>query len=96
MHDHDVSMRAGDLTLFWGGQPHQVVDTSDDADFVAIHLPLVYFFRARLPDRVRQRLMHGATLILADSDGTVRANVLRWVEYMKSQDALQREHGIEG
>lgn len=95
MHDHDVTLRPGDLSLFWGGQPHQVVDTSDDTDFIAIHLPLVYFFRARLPGRVRQQLMHGATLVLADHDGAVRPNVLRWVEYMKSENPLQREHGIE-
>ena len=95
MHDHDVTMRSGDLSLFWGGQPHQVVDTSDDADFIAIHLPLVYFFRARLPDQVRQRLMHGATLVLADNDGAVRSSILRWVDYMKSQDPLQREHAID-
>ena len=37
--------------LFWGGLPHQVVDTAEDALFVAIHLPLVHFFRLRLAGR---------------------------------------------
>ena len=49
MQGHTVRLGAGDLTLFWGGLPHQVIDVSDDAYYVAIHLPLVQFFRLRLP-----------------------------------------------
>src|SRR5690606_34195943 len=28
MHGHSLELQAGDLCLFWGGLPHQVVDTS--------------------------------------------------------------------
>lgn len=95
MHNHSLVLNAGDLALFWGGLPHQVVDTSPDADFVAIHLPLVNFFRLRLPETVRHQLVHGASLVTM-GDGTAdHENFDRWSVYLLSQDHRKQQHAIE-
>lgn len=95
MHEHAVDLGAGDLCLFWGGLPHQLVDTSEDALYIAIHLPLVHFFRLRLPAGITHKLMHGATLVTARPDAADQANFERWSDYMRADDAARREHAID-
>ena len=43
-----MRLSAGQMLLFWGGIAHQSLHSSDDGDYVVIHLPLMYFFRMRL------------------------------------------------
>lgn len=95
MHGHSMRLTAGHLCLFWGGLPHQMVDTSEDALFVAIHLPLVQFFRLRLPPAVTHKLTHGATFVTEEPDGTDQANFDRWSTYMRSNELSRREHAID-
>ncbi len=95
MHDHDVTLDEGDVCIFWGGLPHQVTDTSDDPYFVAIHLPLLHYFRLRLPEEMRHQLMHGATLKTTASDAGDRANFNRWAGYMETGDAQRCGHAID-
>lgn len=94
MRGHSVRLEEDQFCLFWGGLPHQVVDTSNDALFVAIHLPLVHFFRLRLPAELVHKLTHGATLITSAEDGTDSANCSRWVRYLRSSDPAQVEHAV--
>lgn len=94
MQGHKTHLAPGDLCLFWGGLPHQVVDTSDDAFFIAIHLPLLHFFRLRLPENVQQKLMAGATLLTLQPDPGDDANFARWSGYFRSGDAARIEHAI--
>lgn len=94
MRGHSVELKAGQLCLFWGGLPHQVVDTTDDAFFVAIHLPLVHFFRLKLPNEMVHKLTHGATLLTAGNDVTDSPAFERCVRYLRSSDRAQVEHGI--
>jgi AraC-like DNA-binding protein len=95
MQGHRISLEEGSLALFWGGLPHQVIDTSSDPEFIAIHLPLVYFFRLRLPPAIQHRVIHGATLLsLAPDKGDFYA-FNRWSEYMRSGDPARTEHAIE-
>jgi AraC-like DNA-binding protein len=95
MHGHSVRLESGSLALFWGGLPHQVVDTSVDAEFVAIHLPLVLFFRLRLPYSIRQRLMHGATLVASAADKGDFCNFDRWSEYMLSGNEAKIDNSVD-
>ncbi len=94
MHRHSVELESGALAFFWGGLPHQVIDASDDAEFVAVHLPLVHFFRLRLPLSIQRSLMHGATLVTAAPDESDHYSFDRWSEYMISGDAAKVEHSI--
>jgi AraC-like DNA-binding protein len=95
MHNHSLHLAEGSLALFWGGLPHQVVDTSNDPEFVAIHLPLVNFFRLRFPYEIQHRVIHGATLVsLCPDEGDFFA-FNRWSAYMRSGDEPRIAHAID-
>jgi AraC-like DNA-binding protein/quercetin dioxygenase-like cupin family protein len=94
MRGHAVELKAGQFCLFWGGLPHQVVDTTNDAFFVAIHLPLVHFFRLKLSSELVHKLTHGATLLTTGEDETDSASCARWVGYLRSSDRSQVDHAI--
>jgi AraC-like DNA-binding protein/mannose-6-phosphate isomerase-like protein (cupin superfamily) len=95
MQGHVVHLQAGDMCVFWGGMPHQVVDTGDDSLFIAIHLPLLHFFRLRLPARMQSLLMRGASLITAEPDREDDRCFERWSAYMRSGDTARMAHAIE-
>jgi len=95
MQGHEVRLASGDLALFWGGLPHQVTDTSEDAVYIAIHLPLVHFFRLRLPPQLMHQLTHGATLLNAGADPTDAAGFDRVARFMGSADPAQQQHGLD-
>ena len=95
MQGHPADLQAGDLCIFWGGLPHRVIDTAEDTLFLAIHLPLIHFFRLRLAADIQHRLMRGATLVTARPDPEDAAAFRRWSAYMQSGDPLQANHAIE-
>lgn len=95
MAGHDVRFSAGDFALFWGGQPHRLDDISDDLVYAGGHLPLVHFFRLRLPAGLQSRLMQGATLVSSATDAADPVNFLRWVEYARSGDAMKASLAVD-
>jgi AraC-like DNA-binding protein len=90
-----VRLGAGDLALFWGGQPHRVVDTGEDTYFHAVHLPLLHFFRLRLSAGLQARLMRGAALIACAPSADDAAAFERRAAYLGSGDARRVGHGID-
>jgi AraC-like DNA-binding protein len=94
MNDHEISLKAGDMCLFWGGLPHQMDDASDDAVYAGAHLPLVHFFRLQLPADLRHRLMTGATLVTDATDRSDEHNFERWNRYARSGDPAKAEHAV--
>ncbi|MEK1896029.1 MAG: helix-turn-helix domain-containing protein [Rhizobium sp.] len=95
MNGHEISMKAGDMCLFWGGQPHQMDDCSEDAIYAGGHLPLVYFFRMRLPINISSRLMKGEILFTSATDAADKENFPRWVRYAKSGDPAKAQHALD-
>lgn len=95
MHGYPVRLEAGDLCIFWGGLPHRVVDTSEDPFYVAIHMPLINFFRLRLPHDIQQRLMRGGALVAEKADESDPANFTRWSEYLCSDKPQLVNHALE-
>ena len=89
MSGYEVRFNQGDLALFWGGQPHRLDDASDDLVYAGGHLPLVHFFRLRLPSGVQARLMQGATLVTQATDSSDPVNFGRWNDYVRSGDPLK-------
>jgi AraC-like DNA-binding protein len=89
------SRSTGDICLFWGGLPHQVVDTTENAFFYAFHLPLLNFFRLHLPEDVPQSLMHGATLVMQGDGAADIANFQRWSDYLRSSAVAKRNLAID-
>ncbi len=95
MHGHSIRLERGTIALFWGGLPHQVVDTSPDPEYIAFHLPLVHFFRLRLPFAIQHRIIHGASLLsLVPDEGDFFA-FDRWSGYMRSGDDARIDHAID-
>ncbi|MBF0678945.1 MAG: helix-turn-helix domain-containing protein [Devosia sp.] len=95
MSGHEIRFSQGDLTLFWGGQPHWLDDASDDLVYAGGHLPLVHFFRLRLPSEMQARLMQGATLITQETDDSDPINFARWNNYARSGDPLKAAMAVD-
>jgi AraC-like DNA-binding protein len=94
MNDHEISLSAGDMCLFWGGLPHQMDEASDDAIYAGAHLPLVHFFRLHLPADIRHRLMTGAALVTDATDRSDDHNFERWNRYARSGDPVKAQHAV--
>jgi len=92
--DHELHLKAGEICLFWGGQPHQLDELSDDAIYAGAHLPLVHFFRMRLPLDISSRLIRGQTLISSATDAADDENFARWHRYAMSGDRTKAEHAV--
>jgi AraC-like DNA-binding protein len=95
MNGHQIRFDAGDMCLFWGGQPHQMDESSEDSLYAGAHLPLVYFFRLRLPDSISSRLMRGETLVTSATDAADTENFARWFRYVRSNDPAKGKHAVE-
>ncbi|ASR11989.1 AraC family transcriptional regulator (plasmid) [Rhizobium leguminosarum bv. viciae] len=95
MSDHEFRLNAGEMCLFWGGQPHQMDESSDDSLYAGAHLPLVYFFRLRLPISVSSRLMKGETLLTSATDAADNENFTRWFRYANSGDPAKAQHAVD-
>lgn len=95
MSGHGVRFNQGDLALFWGGLPHRLDDASDDLIYAGGHLPLVHFFRLRLPQGVQSRLMQGATLVTSDTDASDPVNFARWNQYVRSNDPMKASIAVD-
>ncbi|MFS8048546.1 helix-turn-helix domain-containing protein [Rhizobium sp. BR 314] len=92
--DHELTLKAGEICLFWGGQPHQLDELSEDAIYAGAHLPLVHFFRLRLPLDISGRLIRGQTLISSATDAADDENFARWYRYVMSDDGAKAEHAV--
>lgn len=95
MSGHEVRFSAGDLAMFWGGQPHYLSDASEDLIYAGGHLPLVHFFRLRLPPGVQARLMKGATLVTHATDASDPINFARWNDYARSGDLMKSSVAVD-
>lgn len=95
MSGHDVRFTQGDLALFWGGLPHLLDDASDDLVYAGGHLPLVHFFRLRLPTNMQAQLMQGATLVTRATDASDALNFARWNNYARSGDPLKANMAVD-
>ncbi|MDC9824959.1 helix-turn-helix domain-containing protein [Devosia sp. ZB163] len=95
MHTHELTLTAGQMVLFWGGLPHQMDDLSDGAVYAGAHLPLMHFFRLRLPEDVPHRLMQGATLKIDTTDDSDVSSFPRWNLYARSGDPVKAQHAVD-
>lgn len=95
MSGYEVRFSAGDLALFWGGQPHRLDDASEDLVYAGGHLPLVHFFRLRLPQDMQAGLMQGAALLTKATDPSDPVNFVRWNDYVRSGDPLKISMAVD-
>jgi AraC-like DNA-binding protein len=95
MASHTVQLAPGDMCIFWGGQPHQATRLEPGTEFVAIHLPLVHFFRLRLPAELMHRLTRGATIMTHTAGPSDEETFRRMTQFMLGDDPARREYGID-
>jgi AraC-like DNA-binding protein len=70
-------------------------DGSDDLVYAGGHLPLVHFFRLRLPPGVQARLMQGETLLTRATDASDPINFARWYDYARSGDPIKASLAVD-
>jgi AraC-like DNA-binding protein len=56
----DVKLGVGEVGLFWGGIPHQLIEAEPGLGGIWMTLPIAWLLRWRLPGNVTERLMAGA------------------------------------
>ncbi|MCT8162149.1 helix-turn-helix domain-containing protein [Pseudoruegeria sp. SHC-113] len=90
MHGFPMEIPEGHMAVFWGGLPHRLSDCAADGEMEAIHLPLLQFFRLRLPDSLREALMRGGALITKAPHAEDHLAFARWADYFRSGDPAAR------
>jgi len=95
MSNRMFEIHAGQVAVFWGGLPHRLVDFTTSTTLESIHLPILQFFRLRLTDDIREKLMHGAVLLTTESIIEDRHAFARWCDYFRSGDPQRISHATE-
>lgn len=95
MQGYRVRIGAGELALFWGGLPHQVVDTEPHTLFHVVHLPLFHFFRLRLSAELQRRITDGAMLLTAEGGAEDAFAFARWTAWLNGGAPRRAAHAID-
>lgn len=88
-------LHSGDIALFWGGLPHRLSAYEAESRLESIHLPLMQFFRLRLADVIRDKLLAGAVLIASNSSSEDEHAFARWRNYLQSGELLREKFATE-
>lgn len=96
MGGHRATVRAGRLTAFWAGIPHQIVEFEGLAEYFVLTIPLAWFLQWRLPDRLTQPILHGR--IIAEPDegrlASDRARFDVWSEDLRTGSEERRHASL--
>jgi len=90
---HRVHLQAGQLHVFWGAMPHQIVDQEGVESFLVATIPLAWILQWQLPDKLMQPLLQGKVLCSGEQDYASEDVMMlsRWADYLdRSHEALQR------
>jgi AraC-like DNA-binding protein len=80
------TFNAGQLALFWGAAPHQLVEVGAGARFYCVTLPLAWCLRLELPPAFTQQMMDGRPLLDPQPDSLFdRAVFRRWAADFETQ-----------
>jgi len=85
-----VEVQTGNLALFWGGIPHQLLSSGTDCEGIWITLPLPWVLQWEITDPFTQRLLSG-DFLLEESSPEETVGLRRWVEDFESGNAARRK-----
>jgi AraC-like DNA-binding protein len=88
-----VEVRSGELTMFWGAQPHRVTQVTGRGRITNIYLSLGQFLRWGLPDKLVRAILSGA--VLSARPGDLRDDELfnrLWEERGRTDAHWRRMH----
>jgi AraC-like DNA-binding protein len=86
-----VTIRSHEMTVFWAGVPHQIIDRSDDAPYFVATLPLPWFLQRRLPQPLVQRILHGEALAAPQAFASDEELFRRWIDDLACHEAEREE-----
>lgn len=73
-----ITLRTGDLVLFWGMIPHQVCDVENGTRFVCLYAPFSQFLDISGLDLLRRAILRGAVIAAKSVADWEQAQFLRW------------------
>jgi len=82
-----LTVSQGQLALFWGMIPHQVVDIAEPTRFVCLYIPMSVFLGLPSLSRFRDAVFRGAMIEAMEIRPFDREIFLRWREELMSGDA---------
>jgi AraC-like DNA-binding protein len=83
----EVTISEGQLALFWGMMPHQVIDVAPKTAFVCLYVPMRVFLSLHALSRLREAIFRGAAIEALDVQPYDRDVFLRWRRELLSGDA---------
>jgi len=85
-----VEVPTGQLAIFWGGIPHQLLSPASGCEGIWLTLPLPWVLQWQIPEPFTQRLLSG-DFLLEESAPEGIAGLRRWVEDFESGHAARRK-----
>lgn len=61
-----VTIKAGQLAVFWAAIPHQIIRSEDQTDYFVATLPLAWFLGCQFPEHFVHAILHGRVLLNLD------------------------------
>lgn len=85
-----VRLEGHRLVMFWGMAPHQVTESSDDAEFACFYLPLSMVLGLSRAARLRDAVLRGGMIAARSVEPWERDIALRWRrELMSGDEAIE-------
>lgn len=81
-----MRIEGGGLVVFWGMAPHQVIQASDDAQFVCFYLPLAMVLSLSRAARLRDAVLRGGMIAAKAVQPWEKEVFLRWRRELMSGD----------
>jgi AraC family transcriptional regulator, melibiose operon regulatory protein len=80
------TIASGQLTLFWGMIPHQVVDREEGTQFVCLYVPMSIFLSLPVRSHLRDAIFRGAVIEAIETRSYDRDIFLNWRDDLLSGD----------
>lgn len=86
-----ITLESQSLSVFWGGLPHQVVDTSDDAECYWVYIPLPWVVQWQLPRALTTEVLNGKFLNLTRDDAVAAGlgSIKEWMQTLERTEQTQ-------
>jgi hypothetical protein len=57
-----VRVEAGQLSVFWGAIPHQIIEFGSDTPYFVATIPFAWFLQCKLPEKFVRPILHGVAV----------------------------------
>jgi len=83
----EVTFESGQLALFWGASPHQIIKSASQVAYHVIKIPLTWFLQCQFPAELVRRILHGQAVTDPAPDGFVDLKQFeRWIQNIQSHE----------